>query len=212
MRMIFFFLATLLLFPISKDVLIAQSSKNRAILDTGTVEAQLEYVIDDANVYNEYKVIKIPYIQKLKKNIRDSLHAVHKENAQYKAAVSEKNKTIDTLQAQLQKTKTELTEAIRTKNSLSILGIQLDKTYYNSMMWIIILALGGLLGFGVVLYKRNNSITVKTKNELNELKSIHDEYRNKARMDKEQMVVKHYDEVKKLKEQLMKQKSGPSKY
>jgi len=210
--MIFFFLATLLLFPISKDVLIAQSSKNRAILDTGTVEAQLEYVIDDANVYNEYKVIKIPYIQKLKKNIRDSLHAVHKENAQYKAAVSEKNKTIDTLQAQLQKTKTELTEAIRTKNSLSILGIQLDKTYYNSMMWIIILALGGLLGFGVVLYKRNNSITVKTKNELNELKSIHDEYRNKARMDKEQMVVKHYDEVKKLKEQLMKQKSGPSKY
>lgn len=212
MRMIFFFLATLLLFPISKDVLIAQSSKNRAILDTGTVEAQLEYVIDDANVYNEYKVIKIPYIQKLKKNIRDSLHAVHKENAQYKAAVSEKNKTIDTLQAQLQKTKTELTEAIRTKNSLSILGIQLDKTYYNSLMWIIILALGGLLGFGVVLYKRNNSITVKTKNELNELKSIHDEYRNKARMDKEQMVVKHYDEVKKLKEQLMKQKSGPSKY
>ncbi len=212
MRMIFFFLATLLLFPISKDVLIAQSSKNRAILDTGTVEAQLEYVIDDANVYNEYKVIKIPYIQKLKKNIRDSLHAVHKENAQYKAAVSEKNKTIDTLQAQLQKTKTELTEAIRTKNSLSILGIQLDKIYYNSLMWIIILALGGLLGFGVVLYKRNNSITVKTKNELNELKSIHDEYRNKARMDKEQMVVKHYDEVKKLKEQLMKQKSGPSKY
>ena len=212
MRMIFFFLATLLLFPISKDVLIAQSSKNSAILDTGTVEAQLEYVIDDANVYNEYKVIKIPYIQKLKKNIRDSLHAVHKENAQNKAAVSEKNKTIDTLQAQLQKTKTELTEAIRTKNSLSILGIQLDKIYYNSLMWIIILALGGLLGFGVVLYKRNNSITVKTKNELNELKSIHDEYRNKARMDKEQMVVKHYDEVKKLKEQLMKQKSGPSKY
>ena len=212
MRMLFFFLATLLFFPISMDVLFAQSSKNRAILDTGTVEAQLEYVIDEANVYNEYKVIKIPYIQKLKKNIRDSLHAIHQENAQNKVAVTEKNKTIDTLQAQLQKTKSELTEAIRTKNSLSVLGIQLDKTYYNSLMWFIILALAGLLGFGMVLYKRNNAITVKTKNELNELKSIHDEYRNKTRIDKEQMVVKHHDEVKKLKEQLMKQKSGPSKY
>ncbi len=212
MRMIFFFLATLLLSPTSYDMLIAQSSKNSAVLDTGTVEAQLEFVIDDANVYNEYKVIKIPYIQKLKKNLRDSLHAIHRQNAENKASVAEKNKTIDTLQMQLQKTKSELTEAIRTKNSLTVLGLQLDKTYYNSLMWIIILALGILLGFGMVLYKRNNAITVKTKNELNELKSAHDEYRNKTRIDKEHMVVRHHDEVKKLKEQLMKQKSGPSKY
>lgn len=177
-------------------------------LDTAGIKEQLDFVFDKANAYNEYKVIKTASLYKLKKNINDSIIAAKKVISQDKALIAEKNNTIDTLQNQLQVTNANLVEAVETKNSLSFLGIQMDKTYYNSLMWTILAVLAILLGIVSVMFKQSNAVTARTRAELDEIKKEYDEYRNNARIKKEQLVIKHHDEVKKLKDQLLKRKTG----
>lgn len=210
MKMISSILSFFLMILLSSS-LFAQSDRYRPVLDTGTVEEQFEVIVEKPSDYQEYKVIKKSFLSKFSKNINDSIDLAKKQIASDKNLLAQKNNSIDTLQSKLSDTEAELQEAIRTKNSLSFLGIQMDKTYYNSLMWTIVLILAAGLTMVALLFKRSNAVTMKTKNELEELKQDFDEYRNKTRINKEQLVVKHHDEVKKLKEQLMKQKSG-SKY
>lgn len=208
MKMNCLVIASLVVLFLTGSSAYSQVGNNKTPLDTAGIKAQMDYVFDKANTYNEYKVIKTASLYKLKKNINDSILAAKKEISQDKVLIAEKNNTIDTLQNQLQVTQANLDEAVETKNSLSFLGIQMDKTYYNSLMWTILAVLAIMLGIVTMMFKRSNAVTSKTRAELDEVKNEYDEYRNNTRINKEQLVVKHHDEVKKLKEQLLKQKTG----
>lgn len=186
----------------------AQSHQQDNPLKEGTIKGQLKVVIDESNTYNGYKAIKESSLQLLRNNINDTLQQ-HRNLIQGQAqSLAEKNTIIDSLQSRLKNTQINLEETIRTKNSLSFLGIQMDKPYYNSIMWIIIFALGALLTITVFMFRRTNAITQKTKKDLAEIKKEYDDYRNQTRIKKEKMVVDHYNELKKLKEALMKKKGG----
>jgi hypothetical protein len=109
------------------------------------------------------------------------------------------NVRIDSLNSRLNATKMELAETSRTKNAISILGIKLDKTMYNTIMWIIVAGLAFLLVIGFLAFKRNRTITLTTKKELNELREEFEEYRKKTRLDREKMGMDHFKEIQKLK-------------
>jgi uncharacterized membrane-anchored protein YhcB (DUF1043 family) len=86
----------------------------------------------------------------------------------------------------------------KTKNSIRVLGIEVNKTAYNAVMWILIATLAGFLAIGFLAYKRNYSATVNTKKEIEELKREFEAYRKASREAREKMSMAHFNELKKL--------------
>ena len=176
----------------------AQSGAS-AVLDTALLEAQMEYIYDNTGIYNDYRAIREDIFLKLKRNVNDTVSAARLEIASLNSKLSEREFQIESLNTDLARTRNEKEEAIRNRDSLSFLGIQMNKTLYNSIVWIIILGLAALAAIMVLLFKRSNQVTNEVREELQSTQNEFDDYRKSAREKYEKLVVTHHNEIMKLK-------------
>jgi flagellar biosynthesis chaperone FliJ len=137
--------------------------------------------------------------QKLKSNVDDSLSAADKKITMLKKTASELNLSLDSLRANLELTKTSLTEMTRTKNSLKVIGLNVNKDTYNRIMWTITGGLIALLLIGFLVFQRNLSTTSNTKKEFQELKDEYEGYRKTSREAREKITMDHFNEIRRLK-------------
>jgi hypothetical protein len=86
-----------------------------------------------------------------------------------------------------------------TKNSIRLMGMEINKTGYNTIMWSIILVLGALLAIGFLVFKRNLYVMIGTGKELKQLREEFESYRQSTRIAREKMEMTHFNEIKKLK-------------
>ena len=70
------------------------------------------------------------------------------------------------------------------------------------LVWIIIGGLAVMLLLGLFLYFRNRIIMVNTLNEIGELKEEFENYKKTSRERREKLVMEHFNEIKKFKEQM----------
>jgi hypothetical protein len=169
------------------------------VLDKGTLTDQMKYLEEKTRIYEDYRAIREDMFQKIKKNSVDSLIKAKNRITGFVKLAGNLNSRIDSLNSSLNITKEELKEVTRTKNSISVLGMKLDKIAYNTIMWTIVAALLFLLVIGYLTFKRNMVITLNTKKELKELREEFEEYRKKTRLDREKMSMDHFKEIQKLK-------------
>jgi ABC-type oligopeptide transport system substrate-binding subunit len=78
----------------------------------------------------------------------------------------------------------------------------MDKIVYNSILWLIIAALLAILLTFIVLFKRSNAITLRTKSELIETRNEYEDYRKRNLVREQQIVRQLYDEILKYKSKL----------
>ncbi|MFP4060134.1 MAG: hypothetical protein ACLFUC_06605 [Bacteroidales bacterium] len=171
----------------------------QSLLDTASIEQQVTEIIDEANVYNDYKVIRNSTALKLKSNVLDSIGALKGQLNNANQTIQERESEIGALQEQLDQTEESLARAIDTKRSLMVLGIEVDKAIYNTTMWTLLIITIGAIAILFVMYKRSHVVTTQTKKDLYELKEEHERYRKESRERLEQTVVKYHNEIKKLK-------------
>lgn len=169
------------------------------ILDKGTLTEQMKYLEERTLIYENYRAIREDMFQKIKKNSLDSLNKAKSSIKKFVELTGNLNYQIDSLYSRLNTTKEELKEISRTKNSISVIGIKLNKIKYNSIMWTIVVILAALLAIGYLAFKRNLSITLTAKKELKELREEFEEYRKKSRLEREKMSMDHFNAIKKLK-------------
>jgi hypothetical protein len=165
----------------------------------GTLQEQMSYLEGKTRIYEDYRAIREDMFQKIKSNAVDSLTKAKNRISGFVTLTGHLNVRIDSLNSSLKVTKEELKEISRTKNSISVLGIKIDKTLYNNIMWIIVAGLVIILAIGFLTLKRNLTITFKAKKELKELGEEFEAYRKKTRLDREKMSMDHFKEVQKLK-------------
>ncbi len=170
------------------------------VMDTGTLEAQLNYIHERTRIYENYRAIREDIFQKMRSNAMDSLTAAKSNINNLDLLLSESNAEIDSLNQTLQDTKDERDLAIVNKNSLSFLGITMSKALYNTIMWLVVIGLTVILILLSLFFSRNRSITVQLRKDLNEVKKEFDEYRQSSRERYEKLVVSHFNEIKRLKE------------
>jgi len=170
-----------------------------AVLDSATLENQLEYVHSNTRVYNNFRAIREDVFLKMKNNVIDTLVEEKLQLAQLNSRLSERNFQIETLNTDLSRAKNERDEAIKNKNSISVLGIGMNKTVYNSVMWFIVLGLAAFAVIMFVLFRRSHTVTNQTKSELETAQNEFTEYRKSAREKYEKLVVSHHHEIMKLK-------------
>ena len=169
------------------------------VLVKGTIQEQMNFLEEKTRIYEDYRAIREDMFQGIKKNAIDSLTKAKSRISGFVKLTGSLNVRIDSLNNNLKVTKDELKEMSRTKNSISVIGIKIDKTVYNNIMWIIVAGLTFVLVIGFLTFKRNRTITVNTKKELKELNEEFEAYRKKTRLDREKMSMDHFKEVQKLK-------------
>ena len=170
-----------------------------AVLDSASLEAQLNYIHENTRVYNDYRAIRDDIFLKLKRNVRDTLNTTKLEIEQVNSRLTERNFQIETLNTDLARVKKEKDEAIRNKDSFSLFGIQMKKALYSLVMWFIILGLAALAVIMVILFRRSFTITKEVKHELQATQEEFEQYRKSAREKYEKLVVSHHSEIMRLK-------------
>jgi hypothetical protein len=190
----------LLLLTISvTTTLTAQSSYIIAVLDSASLEQQLDYLEAKTRVYDGFRAIREDVFQKANKNSLDSLNREKLEVARLNSELNEREFQIKTLNSNLSRVKTEKDQAIRTKDSFIFFGMEVQKGVYNTVMWIIVVVL--LVGsvFLFLLFKRSYVVTNQTNSELKSIQEEFEEYRKGSREKYEKLVISNHNDIMKLK-------------
>jgi septal ring factor EnvC (AmiA/AmiB activator) len=169
------------------------------VLDSASLEQQMEFLTERTRIYDNYRAIRDDIFLKMTRNSVDSLNREKLETARLNSELSERDQQISSLNGELDRTKEERDQAIRTKDSFVFLGIEIQKGLYNTIMWILVL---GLIALGVVLFlmfKRSFAVTNQTRKELETIQEEYEEYRKSSREKYEKLVVSHHNEIMKLK-------------
>lgn len=170
-----------------------------AELTKNTLQEQLDFIEQHTRIYENFRAIREDMFQKIKSNFIDSLSASKSKITGLKNIASGLNRTNDSLNNSLETTKISMAEITRTKNSIKVLGLTIDKVTYNRIMWSIVAGLVAILAIGFVIFKRNRFVTIRTKKDLEELKVEFAAYRQSSRIAREKMSMDHFNELKKLK-------------
>ena len=99
------------------------------VMDTGRLGDQLNYIHERTRIYENYRAIREDIFQKMKSNTMDSLSATKRNINELDRLLTRSNTGIDSLTSDLQKTKEDLDLAIKNKNSLTFLGINMSKAW-----------------------------------------------------------------------------------
>jgi cell division protein FtsB len=169
------------------------------VLENGTLREQMNYISEKTRIYENYRAIREDMFQLIMRNAVDSLSKAQGQITMLAMMNRNLVARIDSLTADIASLETKLDEAVRTKESIRILGMNINKNAYNSIMWIIIAILLFLLGFGFLIFKSNLSTMLRTKKDLEELKVEFEAYRQKKRIEIEKIGMDHFNEIRKLK-------------
>ncbi|MFA8435127.1 MAG: tRNA (guanine-N1)-methyltransferase [Marinifilaceae bacterium] len=164
-------------------------------LDSGTVSSQFDYVIKKSNRYEDYKVVKIHWLNKLKANVSDTLNLADKNLQKAEDKIATQTNEINSLKEQLMEVKDQLAKVSKEKNSVAFFGILMEKSAYNALMWTIA---GGLLALAIIcflLFKRSNAVTVSTKQSLEDTREEFDKHRKWA-LEREQTLARELHKLK----------------
>ncbi len=172
-------------------------------LDKGPIKSQFEYLFTKSGNYRadgiKYEVVREGNLYKLRQNVLDSINESNKKTLELKAAISENQATISSLNKKLDETSKSLSTVTEQKDSMSFLGILVSKGMYNLILWTIIGSLLVLLALFVYRFRKGNILTQEAKAALSELELEYEEHRRRA-LEREQKISRQLqDEINKHK-------------
>jgi hypothetical protein len=170
--------------------MIAQDSQNRTYrrkirnikaADTLNIQDQYQFLIDNSDSYQEYKVIKLSWMNTIGNHLKDSLKAINTdlENNIDKVAQLEIEK--NRLNNQIE----SLNQEVKDKHSLSFMGIKMKKGSYHTLVWAIIFSLIGILAYYLYKFKNANKVTQNAIAKYDELEEEFNLARTRA-LEREQ--------------------------
>lgn len=177
----------------------AQTRLSKAQVDSlpNTIENQFTKIYRLSNNWQEYKMVKRTKFLQFQKEIIDSVHILKTNISTKQGEITNQQKTITDLESKITLLNNDLSTSIDKENGISLFGMLLNKTTYNSIVWgIIIVLLTGLFFF---IYRFNNSnvVTKETKELLTDVEQEFEQYKKKS-LDKEQKLRRQLqDEINK---------------
>lgn len=169
--------------------------------DTGSINNQFDNLLKFSNRYEDYKVVKINWLQRLKNNVIDSISTSKKELTNTYGTINAQKKSIDSLKVALNTSEKTISNLNNEIQSISLFGIQMNKSSFKTTMFSIIIILALLLVFFISKFKSSNSITLQAKQDLKELDEEFETHRKKA-LEREQKVRRQLqDELNKQKKE-----------
>ncbi|MGB5821934.1 MAG: tRNA (guanine-N1)-methyltransferase, partial [Saonia sp.] len=146
-----------------------------------------------------YEVVRVISLDKLRKNVLDTLNAANKKKAELNTTIATHEATIGSLNKKLEETTNNLSSVTEEKDSMSFLGILVSKGTYNAILWTIIMGLLAMFLLFVYKFRRSNILTQEAKTNLSELEIEYEDHRRRA-LEREQKISRQLqDEINKYK-------------
>ena len=173
------------------------SLSQETVQEDNSMKGQFDKIYRISTTYQTYKVIGKDRFQKLKENVLDSLIKSKKTISEKESLLRTERANIQKLNTDLTKTKLDLDTALQKENSISLLGIQLNKVTYNLILWFIIISLGLALSFFVFKFSRSNILTNKAQDNLKDVEQEFERHKKKV-IEREQKLRRQLqDEINK---------------
>ena len=172
-----------------------------AELTSSTILEQINYVEKHTRIYDNFRAIREDIYQKVNKNFIDTLLAERSRIEALENLTSGLNGRTDSLNALLGTTRASLDDVTATKNSIKVLGLEIRKGVYNTIMWTIVGALVFILILGFLVFKRNLVVLLRTEKDLKELKEEFAAYKQSSRLAREKLEMDNFRALQKLKGQ-----------
>lgn len=152
---------------------------------TESIDDRFEEVIDGANDFKEYKVIKKSEINNLRREVAKYSTGLNNKIAQLGDTIANQRRTIKELRDEVSSTDQELINVNAEKDSMNFMGVQTSKSAYHTVVWSIIGVLALALVIFILKFKSSNTTT---RNSLKQLKSTEEELEDlrKRSIEKEQ--------------------------
>lgn len=170
-------LLALFTFCFFSQLLKAQNPENSGSLNSGTISSQFDYLNSISSNYQDYKVVKKVHLDKIRQNVSDSLDVFKKELVSFKQDLKVKEGEISDLQAQMSNLREQLESTERAMDRFSFLGIPIQKSAYNSLMWTIVALLTGAFLFFLYKYSQSHKVISKARKDLEETRVEFDQHR-----------------------------------
>lgn len=177
------------------------SQTGNKLRDTVSVKSQFDYLMDNSNTLQDYKVVRTSWLLKLKSNVIDSISASKKKLLDNASVMNSQKILIDSLNIKLAAADTMIIELRSEKESISLFGIQFEKTVFKTMFFLIVVGLIGALLFFITKFKQSNIITTQCKLSSKQTEEEFAIYREKA-LEREQKAMRRLqDELNKQKKE-----------
>jgi hypothetical protein len=198
------YIAFIFIFAIASSSSFAQDEEELS-LNNSTLDNQFNYVLKKSGNFKgtngqAYEAVKRSMLLTLQAHTLDSLKTIQTKLDNSRSTVLTQQTEIDELKLNLTNTQSTLDSTNLEKDSMSLFGLQMSKSGYNTLMWSIIGILLALFLFFVYKYKNSNTITKQAKESLSEIEEEFEEHR-KVALEREQKVRRQ------LQDELNKQKS-----
>lgn len=168
-------------------------------LDSASIRGQIQYIEDHTRIYENFRAIREDIYQKLNNNILDTINAEKTRVSELRNLTAALNGKTDSLNNLLATTRTQLDQVTSTKNKIRVLGLEINKTAYNTFMWILVGVLLLLGGIGFLIFKRNLVVLLRTEKDLKELKEEFAAYKQSSRLAREKVEMDLFRANQKLK-------------
>lgn len=168
-------------------------------LTTGTIREQINYVTEKTRIYEDFRAIREDMYRKLMGNIQDTLLVEKGRVTELKNMTSALNGKNDSLSVLLASTRTSLEEVTATKNKISVMGVEINKVAYNTILWTIVGGLLLVLIIGFLIFKRNLVVLQTTEKDLKELREEFAAYKQSSRIAREKVEMDLFRANQKLK-------------
>ena len=173
------------------------AQRNADGLETGTLQEQFTFLATKSNRYEQYRVVPTTWLNTFWSHVSDTLQQQQSKIAADQQTMNDQLTQIKTLNTSAEALNAKIAELEKTKDSMSLLGLPINKITYNSVMWLLI---AGLLGGLVTYIMRFNNANAVTKKTIARNVGLQEELDNqrKRMLEKEQVLRRQLqDEVNK---------------
>lgn len=153
-----------------------------AVKAQGDIQAQFDQFYEtETSSWQDYKLIKKPRLKEFWTVVADTIKVKEGKIASARAEVKSLKGELVAINKQLAETKSNLAASELRNDSIEFIGIQMSKSGYNTLVWLIIVALAiGIVSL-YLMYLRNSSSTREARRLLAKVEEEYTVHQEKAR-------------------------------
>jgi Skp family chaperone for outer membrane proteins len=137
-------------------------------LDSGTISSQFDYINTISNNFQEYKVVKRTHLEKIRKNVLDSLNVYKEELSMTSQQIASRQEQISALETQVREANQQLEVAEGERDNFEIFSMPIHKSAFTSLMGLIIGVLAAAFLFFLFKYTKSHKVISQARRDLAE--------------------------------------------
>lgn len=150
-----------------------------------SLNSKWDKMLNKSSTFESYKVIKKTELADFWKFVQDSVSILKNQLAQERTLIAKQKSEIDQLQKQSAEINSSLESTRNEKDTMTFMGMDVDKYSYATTLWILIFII--LAGCGALFYmfQNSNKVTLQKTNDYESLNKSFEEFKqNKIEVER----------------------------